>query len=1734
MSGRLSVSVNALPYTIVLSDQAIDGDVEELVNVCNREKFLIKVTLSLIDNHLPQTIREQLYIWATHTNSDNIIKPQPIKIVDHRFKQYGGRLNMNDNEMLLFTGEIQNALSSSVSFKIESTFQSVQDKNRRKMLQAGLFLVVQTLINTEITDKKIIDMIKSKYPDFLELSLINGTALKNIMYDFHQEIMETEAQDIMETEATMVRLFGGKINWEETVIKCLELLCGFQYKTIKVTFTKKQIVTFFKILDGVINTTKQKKKPVGGTGELTIKRKILEILHLMNFNNEYLVDFMKRCSIDKYMNKTTLIIGRNNETDDSREKLLVLLAKLCGSYVDVMCILKETDSMWDLLIQKTLEEMQTITDVQRTGVLGGFFPNATFSQGYIRNKDAMEVLVQFNGLFLNYGTKSIQSNKEIVMLAVKQNGLALKFASRRWANDKEVVMSAMNQNSAALVFASKELKGYVDQIGDEVTRKQKVEEAVEVMWLALDLGSRYYSEFADHDRAGVLKFSVSGFSEITKWKMFAKMCVLDDFTSIGNILNIDTKILQQYNEFKWIDGETDPVNEYDIRQFEPMSDDGTLEDVLFAKTKLWKLEVALFAVRISDWSCISYIEPRSFMTISILHKFPWNQNFDREPLQQTINRSYSQVVEAAVKKNYHALEFIVLDTYQDGRPHPNHPEEYQVGRYMHTGYHHGKYRQLVADQCVDTPFLDVLDIVMEAWKFNKKKWNSGGQFETKLLDIVFETVRTYDSDVFTKLRNGYFEDNDEQLIKYLIQYLDSTSIRVSDRSAYRTLEEAVKKVSEDERIAGIIVGKGTYDIGDYLEVASAMNIVGDPGVARKDIVIKGGINFKKGISVCRLKHLTIRAKFSGVHGQSSFTMEDVLVEQCGHSGVNAYGTGVVGRCTNVEVRQCGMSGVTAGDGASITLIGAKTTVLHNCTEGGSWNYGLLSDHSSSTIQLVSPLMKEQVSIDNGGGGNWDADDADIKNVVEVHVPVDCTLQEAVGRVHRDDGLTTIVLGKGEHLIDGWYLEIASAMNILGDPSVPKSEIVVVGGIEFNHGIPGDCHLQHLTLRQAKDCGVYGRSSFTMEDVLVEQCGDGVLVDGTGVAGRCTNVEVRQCLMNGVLARNGASITFIGTKTTVHHNCTEQRDNTYGLNVSGTSSSTIRLVSPLTKEHVSINNTGGGNWGAGGTANTNQIKTMNTEEVEAADEKYKQTVIKVLTNSKVRVPEDCNTLEEAVDWVHRDDRLTTIVLGEGKHQIDDDSHYLEILSAMNIAGDPGVAKEEIVVLGGISFEKGIQGNCHLQHLTVRQAEASGVFGFSSFTMEDVLVEQCKHHGVYAEGTGIVARCTDVEVYQCGKSGVMATEGASITLIGVKMNVHHNCTRGESDEYGLGLFGSGSTIKLVYPLTKDIISLDNGGGGAWGADGGADKDQIKTISQAEFEAEFEAEMAAARGEVRVPQDCKTLKEAVERVYGDDGLITIVVGKGEHHIDGDYLQIASAINIVGDPGVEKEDIVIVGGIHFEQGIRGCHLQHLTLRQAKYHGVFGKSPFTMEDVLVEQCGSCGVLAWGRVVCRFTNVEVRQCGQSGVYASYRASITLIGAKTTVHHNCTKGDSATYGLQVMGPTATIQLVSPLTKEQVSIDNGGGGNWGNEDDAETDHQIKTILPALAYEPSQSPSPPSPPSPVPRIFSSDDSDDSDGIFSSDDLDDSDVEEEQHANQLVNQLVNWHGRHSEVRNTNVRLRF
>ena len=75
---------------------------------------------------------------------------------------------------------------------------------------------------------------------------------------------------------------------------------------------------------------------------------------------------------------------------------------------------------------------------------------------------------------------------------------------------------------------------------------------------------------------------------------------------------------------------------------------------------------------------------------------------------------------------------------------------------------------------------------------------------------------------------------------------------------------------------------------------------------------------------------------------------------------------------------------------------------------------------------------------------------------------------------------------------------------------------------------------------------------------------------------------------------------------------------YGLQVYGSSSSTIQLVSPLTKEQVSIDNGGGGNWGAGGGGDINQIKTIEAPSPSGGTKTMEAGVVQVITDTFKRV------------------------------------------------------------------------------------------------------------------------------------------------------------------------------------------------------------------------------------------------------------------------------------------------------------------------------------------------------------------------------------------------------------------------------------------------------------------------------------------------------------------------------------
>lgn len=60
-------------------------------------------------------------------------------------------------------------------------------------------------------------------------------------------------------------------------------------------------------------------------------------------------------------------------------------------------------------------------------------------------------------------------------------------------------------------------------------------------------------------------------------------------------------------------------------------------------------------------------------------------------------------------------------------------------------------------------------------------------------------------------------------------------------------------------------------------------------------------------------------------------------------------------------------------------------------------------------------------------------------------------------------------------------------------------------------------------------------------------------------------------------------------------------------------------------------------------------------------------IRELYKDTIQVPEECERLVDAVNKVHGDNSLTTIVLAAGTYKID--NSYLKIDSAMKIVGDP---------------------------------------------------------------------------------------------------------------------------------------------------------------------------------------------------------------------------------------------------------------------------------------------------------------------------------------------------------------------------------------------------------------------------------------------------------------------------------
>jgi hypothetical protein len=124
--------------------------------------------------------------------------------------------------------------------------------------------------------------------------------------------------------------------------------------------------------------------------------------------------------------------------------------------------------------------------------------------------------------------------------------------------------------------------------------------------------------------------------------------------------------------------------------------------------------------------------------------------------------------------------------------------------------------------------------------------------------------------------------------------------------------------------------------------------------------------------------------------------------------------------------------------------------------------------------------------------------------------------------------------------------------------------------------------------------------------------------------------------------------------------------------------------------------------------------------------------------------------------------------------------------------------------------------------------------------------------------------------------------------------------------------------------------------------------------------------------------------------------------------------------------------------------NMQGMTMKGSSGKGLYNHNglSFLCKDMTFTQCGGDGVVAVN-TKGRLINCVITQCGLSGIYCEGNALIELEGDQTKVDGNGTSGDSDDYGLNPYDTSSIIHLLFPLTKESVSTNNHGGGNYRSD-------------------------------------------------------------------------------------------
>ena len=439
---------------------------------------------------------------------------------------------------------------------------------------------------------------------------------------------------------------------------------------------------------------------------------------------------------------------------------------------------------------------------------------------------------------------------------------------------------------------------------------------------------------------------------------------------------------------------------------------------------------------------------------------------------------------------------------------------------------------------------------------------------------------------------------------------------------------------------------------------------------------------------------------------------------------------------------------------------------------------------------------------------------------------------------------------------------------------------------------------------------------------------------------------------------------------------------------------------------------------------------------------------------LRVPEYYTSINEALTQAGADRSVVwAISVGEDYNSDEDNEPVIEINFPINIIGRT-LGENKVKLLSDIIIENGIQGNVHIENVVISNSE---MLSLSPLTLKNVRIEQ-GNIGIYLMGNESVTTCTNVEVVGARTNGLVVNSGASITFDGPGTIISNNNTQGDPDAYGL-LVTDNSTVNLVHPLTKEAVFVDNGNSN-WGFTQEATVDQIQTIN-------IPPTLQEPPNTLLIPEEYDTVQKAVTHASNNlDYVWTISIVQGVYNLNGprndeedeednEYLVIYFPINIIGRTSVDTEVVFLFGFDISPDLDSNVHIENVVITNTRGYGVMSDSSVTMKDIQIKSCKK-GIFLNGYneddIYATCTNVKVLNSIGNGVVVTQGASITFDGPDTIISNNNTQNDLNHYGLLVTD-NSTVNLVHPLTKEAVFVDNGNS-NWGFTQEATVD-QIQTI-------------------------------------------------------------------------------